>query len=811
MAEERKILLEISSDKVRGLIDDQRITDKNGLMYPAYRAALGSLRSILDGTAAWDSLGKHTPQCASGDDTHSSLYGFSGNVIAFCAERGQGKTSAMLSFSGALSRCNTPNDDEDWSDWSDIHDGKHYYVLPPIDPTMLSDGESVIELFLARLFQCIAKKWDEISRPQGVSPAAWEEEKLDILKWFQKCRQCLGQKQEPSEDEFDHFSRTGSIFELKEHICLILKSFFKLEGKSAESSYMIIQLDDTDMQLENAFNTLDEVRKYLSIPHVVILMATNLRQLQLLVAQHYMEELKLSKNSFIQLFEDRDISRMAAKYIDKLIPASQAIHLPTIQLNWDSNEPVFLKASDATQADDPRELESAIFALAYEKTGIVFIKHSTYLHNILPSTLRGLAHLYQFLDSMACPRNLLPATLDDPTKEDETYYRALISVAQQYLVNLNLFESYFLNDWCASRLKLEDQRLIREINEAYALQRPQRIVELLRARYPEDNIKSPASSAASYFDVLAILESLSQNSEGIANLRLFYAIHIYLSIQFHKKMRAEQIACLDKRIQTIRESPVAVEDPFVFRYERLLENLHLSEPDNQMLWDDQSDLSRWRDDYIKYLAWIEEHKRIPPVSDKEFYNIMYSLMQLCRIDVNEATDSRDIGGSLRSVRNLQNYALYVLANWDVQEEIANHKIIPGGTPKTIDYIHEVLKSKNADGLPEKSIRDLLGDIIRPDLPDTPALDRSKLEALLEATQTLRKYMDNINADQNYSQLLSPLYAKCDELLRDAVPDLENRALLDMKLEYARHSASLTAAKGQITRLIRLILDMLQGK
>lgn len=43
------------------------------------------------------------------------------NIIAFCGERGQGKTSAMLSFSEILSDS----------------DSKKYYIMDAIDPTNL--------------------------------------------------------------------------------------------------------------------------------------------------------------------------------------------------------------------------------------------------------------------------------------------------------------------------------------------------------------------------------------------------------------------------------------------------------------------------------------------------------------------------------------------------------------------------------------------------------------------------------------------------------------------------------------------------
>ena len=59
----------------------------NDFFYPIYEQALGQLEEIVQ-------YGKVKDIQSSQDYLH--------NIIAFCGERGQGKTSAMLSFSDAL-------------------------------------------------------------------------------------------------------------------------------------------------------------------------------------------------------------------------------------------------------------------------------------------------------------------------------------------------------------------------------------------------------------------------------------------------------------------------------------------------------------------------------------------------------------------------------------------------------------------------------------------------------------------------------------------------------------------------------------
>lgn len=640
------------SQQPNALLDKQQITEEASLMYPVYEHALSALHNVMASSSKWveESVKSH----------NKDFYGYGNNVIAFCAPRGQGKTSAMLSLSYALEHCDDVimngysyplNSDEDrygrkrasrcfvkeqGTLWEKTIENKHFLVMPPIDPTVLDGKESVVSLVLAWLFQEINEAWKKCQD----SPERIEKEKHALLKHFQKCKECLARHNSTEDSDFSDLIKKSVIFEIKEHLYEIIDCYFQVCGVSKPDieHYLIIQLDDTDMDMVNAYNVLEDVRKFLSLPKTIVLMATYLRQLRMLVAKHYEDVLSLPKGSKSDSQHPIDYMQMAAKYIDKLIPAQQMIHIGSFRNQHDLNGKVsiesFLKSytdetekkksdidkdSSGKELEIDDDLEEAFFALIKAKTGLIFEKHSTYVNNILPTTLRGLVHLFQLLDKMGKPEwNNIDGF--------HSYYDDL-KLRQRNLVS---FEDYFRNDWCYSNLVEEDQEIMWKISQAHVTPKLRIIQNLLVKRWewsdewmrnriksnlPSDLknssiIISPNSkwtktqeaekiissivgsplpmnqelyknvsiqfefktqkniyselAVVCYFDIFCLLSEAIRRAESMNDLLLVFAIRTHLSIQLHKLFLSDELENIGEVIHKPAEKTEL--EKGVFRY-----------------------------------------------------------------------------------------------------------------------------------------------------------------------------------------------------------------------------------------------------
>lgn len=687
-------IIRIIAGQEHRILDNQDITDQESLMYPAFSAALDALAGIVKYSDTWN-------QRYNGENrTSDGFYGYSNNILAFCAPRGQGKTSAMLSFSRAI-ECGVSQQEKD-KKLEEICRNHYFYALPPIDPTMLREGESVIQLVLGKLFNEISKLWEKPpQRGELRDTAAWQEvEKFRILEEFKACYRGLFRinKQNGSEkdiDDFEEMLTASDIFQLKERLHNIIQYFFRLSGHASRESFLLIQLDDTDMQMEHAYSILEEVRQYLAIPNVVVLMATYLDQLRTLITQQF--AVQLHKSSQIEEHFAVTTRRMAAKYLDKLIPASQTVYLPTMRVQRDTEQILMLVIEkEGGEVTKPKDLENEIFSLIYEKTGLAFIRHDSYMHSLLPTTLRGLQHLYRLLNQM---ENLeKPKTIDfDNGEQRKAQLQEYGDGIRAYLLkkyrNLLLFESYFLNDWCSSKVAAEDWNLLKEIDSTASIRRVPYAVQRLNKRHGPDKGETNYSPVVIWSlsakekhkvpKVLNQIESIKpEESKGFQRSEdgdetvfvqligllseearrcvteedyLFvFAVETYFSIQLNKLAIVDQIGSMDALLKQIKDDKFT-ESPFLYDFSQLVRHLCGDSASLQKI--PLAQLKRKFETLMDTLKIKQEND-----NSKEILEIFLQLFSL------EGPISQMPNNDKRAI-SLQEYAVYICCNLDVLAQV----------------------------------------------------------------------------------------------------------------------------------------------
>lgn len=402
-------------------------------------------------------------------------------------------------------------------------------------------------------------------------------------------------------DSLGSLYQLGDSLGLRNELYQLIQSFFSLCGKSTENSFLVIPIDDTDLQLGNAYRILEETRKYLSLPNVVVVMAADLDQLRLLVIQHYYEELKGAAEQ--KMVADEYVRRMATKYLDKLIPSAHAIFLPRIRDRFERNMELRLSIGETLDTDEERDLQNETFDLIQEKTGLIFAKHRHFMHSLIPETLRGAQHLYRLLDRMDSPEKLPKlwelqteksrVTAKEDTLLDEKtwteYCKTRIRRAEMLLSNLDTFQSYFINDWCSSKLRRDDWETVKQIADAVtdhavkyaalllrkkvnerrdalsAVTEKERRKDYWRGMYERPGI-SEDREPENYIDLLRSLDELEKNSYTLREHALGFAVHTLFTIRFNKMALEIQREQLNQELEKLQKDKRSL---FCFDYQRI--------------------------------------------------------------------------------------------------------------------------------------------------------------------------------------------------------------------------------------------------
>lgn len=571
--EEQKYL-EIQSNNGHILTVKDEIQNKAEFMYPAYRRAKEIIENIIANSFCLLSKGHLLDM---------DLYRYSGNIIAISGRRGQGKTSTMLTLSNALTKEQKNNQEKGWLA------GTSFIALDPIDPTVLESGQSPLMLILSRMYRMAENAWNS-GRDNGKYDRYSENEKNKLINLFQKCLTGINASKN---EKRDHLAGLYEMHELSDSAQL-KRCFYDLSeqllsfcsNSSRGNKYLIIQLDDTDFQIERSYEILEDIRRYLTLPNILIIMATDLEILYDVIAQHFFKQMSVAKSN--KLISRQELMNHTHKYLDKLIPPSNIVTLPQMDLAMMDSESFHLvfKKDDQEVLKGAKDLpfHSAVFWLLYEKTGIMLIKEET-AKAFLPGTLRGLSQLLNFLAQMDDIHEEKPEKLRDR----KSILHALKRMTEIQDYNLERFEAYFLSTWLKSKLTNEKEKatyarvrinaddinvLFDQLKRIPNDDRYKHISNFLEEKYtgsPKDKQKDEQAVTetdnrqkrmAVYCDFWNYMQEQKKKYPLAADQYIFSAIEIWLTILWQKSVLRQQ----RKEITRIEKEASNENDAIVINY-----------------------------------------------------------------------------------------------------------------------------------------------------------------------------------------------------------------------------------------------------
>jgi len=304
------------------------------------------------------------------------------NIIAFVGERGTGKSSVMISFAKYLIDLKN-NEDDIYKDVDKDYklSQNHFESLEIIDPSLFEEGENIFEVILAQMFSKFQRKLNDNNNDKDLN------QKREVLGLFEQVYENLqtikknGQKYDGEALETLHKLACGA--DLRKNFKELVTEFLKYLGSKDSKTYLIIPIDDFDLNVKAVAEMAEQIRKYLMIPKVIILMAANMEQLADAKEQNIIEHFKLLNKTKGDVVDSK---LLTTQYLLKLIPYERQLKMPTASNILDSACVELKKAGIVVSSNV--SVFGFIQSILLEKIGLIITKDQLLRLPILPKTLR---------------------------------------------------------------------------------------------------------------------------------------------------------------------------------------------------------------------------------------------------------------------------------------------------------------------------------------------------------------------------------------------------------------------------------------
>lgn len=354
------------------------------------------------------------------------------NIIAFCGDRGEGKSSCMASFATMLTDKDVQKEakkvlafpkDENNNDIMLSPDKIEW--LDVLDPSFFDDQHNLLELLLGRVSQ---KAQEKIKREceKDCSKTCSHRELMEQLQRVRKCISVMAPKKGDATvyDTVEEMSDLAAGMQLKTELQTLFKCYLKFVGKEC----LLICIDDLDLNIKDGYQMSEMLRKYLINPYCIVLVSVKIEQLIDVIAT---EHKKAVKDTDIKWEE---CQQMAQKYVAKLLPRGNRVVMPVAE-DFCERELQIADEQGLVNLNEPiYTVKEKVVQMIFQKTGYVFY-NTQRLSPIIPRNLRSLRHLLGLLCT-------LPDARDENWEDDDT--------------GKDAFKDYFFGTWAAQQLSEKD-------------------------------------------------------------------------------------------------------------------------------------------------------------------------------------------------------------------------------------------------------------------------------------------------------------------------------------------------------------------
>ncbi len=477
--------------------DEDRVVIEKGeydtsLFSQQYTTAFGIIKRLIEI--------KHDDVCYPGQGNS--------RIVAFCGDRGAGKTSCMMSVRYALAH-NKEKDIKDYLECNGLDiESLDVDVLNPIDPSFFDESHNIMELVLGQMYLHFKNHKNELKEKDQLESVCVEKVKVR----FDAVKRSLSMISETPRQMFDKLEELENLsvaMSLYDKLKDLFDAYLAFMGKKK----ILITIDDMDFNAEGAYLMCKYLQMYLNQPTCLVLISLKISQLVSILAD--------DKN-FKDAKDEEKRSEMSSKYVQKLIPISNRVQMVDI---WAISEREFVIDRNVVQTK-PERIKDGIVRMIFEKTRYLFYNTKGEVSPIIPHELRSFRQLLGLLSRM----DNIDKYSTDPV------------VIAKNEDNKQQFKSYFYTEWIRI-LSKDDRAFAQELAELEDIKSFNKMivsylskkVVLTGTDYDFKAIISPQDytyniSTGDVFSVIRYLERSTEDTE-LKDLLFFikscYSIRLY--------------------------------------------------------------------------------------------------------------------------------------------------------------------------------------------------------------------------------------------------------------------------------------------
>lgn len=503
---------------------------KNSIFYQQYCIALSGIAELVTYN------NEYMPEDKQNDHN---------NIFVFTGDRGSGKTSCMLTVRELL--CNNRNKKERYSNLEidssleKILVDTSFQEIDLIDPIFFDDKHNILELFIGILFKTVQELEEKTGAP-FYSDQQKEMKRDRLLNNFSETKRNLSVLNKTSTlsefDDLEQLKDLAASVNFRNSLRRLVDSY--IDYMYDRKHQLILCIDDIDLNMSEGYVMIEQIRKFLNIPGLIILMALRMEQLANVIRIKYANDfeplLKLENTSKY----NEVINGMVERYITKLFPQSQRIQLPTVSYLLNQSIGVFQyeRTKNLVFVEVLDSLKGGLLQLIYKKIRLLAYNTSQQVNYIIPRNLRELLNLVHLLYSMKNAAN-----------------------HKEAIPNLLRFKDYFYNGWCANNLDGEGLFFMRStliitnpdvINQMVVRSLKERFRELTKLEKMKEEKDSSIKELVNILDegnimynislgdVLACLDWMDKLCNEEKDLKFLYAIKLFYSICLYENFRNKE-------------------------------------------------------------------------------------------------------------------------------------------------------------------------------------------------------------------------------------------------------------------------------
>lgn len=336
------------------------------------------------------------------------------NMIALLGERGSGKTSCMRTLVKILKEEQDSNIDSIRNKW---------LFSDEIDPSFFDEHHNILQLFIGSLFGIYKKDIKDLQKKNRSD----QEILRCIHENFRNVKAALSYLEDHRLNEDEDEYEIDALRHLDEggRIRVILKDLIDKILKYKNKDLIVLSIDDLDLNINQSYEMMEHINKFLRLPNVVILIAAKYEQLFNSICLNLSDSYK----PVDYRVSHKDIAMMAERYLNKAIPLTNRFPMPETESYMDSTM-IILDKDGKPIYDTNEPVVTKVPSLIFEKTRFLFYNSTGMPSRVIPRNLRDLRMLVTMLVNM------------EPIEGEN-------SIEIEYIRgrNKHQFKDYFFTEW----------------------------------------------------------------------------------------------------------------------------------------------------------------------------------------------------------------------------------------------------------------------------------------------------------------------------------------------------------------------------